>query len=386
MHTPPPGRAGNRARLIARFRNSADYAVHWHRIVRATDRATMEIPRDPAWDGVETWRQSDRLDGDGMIQTIRATATVEQLFRFGRYAEALRQAGATGLSRSENRICCGFETYCLLLARQGLRARTLEALQALPDEEEFRFPRIATELFCRINLGLVPNVVELAPLVEEGDRLGTERPDLAAISPYHYHTFRQSAARVRMQQGRDEEALAILDAELADPDREGRPRMSARSRGYRAEILHRRGIVDEAFEETVEACKVQLGLNLSGDMAEHSLPVLAKILRAGAHPMAPSSGEAWLKERLSVERLDPGALLQLAEKTQRALENDLALARVLCLRGRILGEAHYLLELQQLRERVDSLAMCPLAERIISHWSEWVAGPPDAGHDDYWGL
>ncbi len=78
--------------------------------------------------------------------------------------------------------------------------------------------------------------------------------------------------------------------------------------------------------------------------------------------------------------------MKQAENLQRALGNDIGLARVLCLKARRLKIGTDYTEVYDLQRRVTALQDCPVASRVVAEWDIWVTSADRKSPTDYWGL
>lgn len=349
MNTAPTGRAARRANLIQRSSEFPASSLNWDLLIDHGMSRILPIPDEETQEWDQQWRSTG---------ADNRTVELEHLFRAGYYLDIIEKSHMPdGVDLLEWR---DLEVVSLSHFRTGKPFDFARAQAPHPCEGWSTHARVALELFCRINEGLVPPVDRLMPLIQAGDGLTDSRED-----NYHRLIFLQSTAWTLAAAGKPEDALALLEQLIAEELSGPRPRMLARSRCYAGEILRRLGNSEKAHEYVTCALYTHKSQDMRGDLASHSLPLLARL-----------------------ERDDSKALgiLKEAESYARGTRNNLVLARVLCTKARRLHVHTDHDELSTLLQQVPPLRTCPVASRIMSEWDSWVSGPDSAHEEDYWGI
>lgn len=352
LENPPAiGRAAMRGACIGRFAGEhGRFACEWDGVFDLCANTRLDLT-DPfcvseQWEPIEDWSESERAD-------------LESLFRTGRYAEFLAQAPP--LPRA---TVSDLESIALSYARLG---RATEALAILDDHRHRldEFHHLALSMWILSN-GFVPDVERLAPLIAAGEpMLQQSESDDSLDNSYTRFVFLLCKGIFLMQRRLYPLAEAIFTALLRDRSNAVRTRMCSRTKCYLAELNRRLGRMDIALQLVQEAAVVHRAEHLAGDLADHSLPILAK---------------------LSKDDSEAGRFLEEAEATQRLHGDNLGLARVLCIRARRLrhpGDGH---EIELLQRTVPVLAKCDVARKIVREWRSWISPRLGAEPADYWGL
>jgi len=351
IDAPPAGRAANRAALIRRFGNDGRFAVSWEYVVATENSAKFPIPTKP----VPDWE--DVLAEIPVETKARRNQSAERLFRQGRYLETIKLDASRAGGHS-----CDPERLGLSYARLGMREETVGILATMHSQWD-EFFHLAETLSCTSNFGLTPPVAELEPLVKRGDAM---KPQLLGeqADSYSRFIFLQYKALYLLHVEDYAAAAAIFERLLDEKDNRCRPRMYARTRCMYAELLRRRGNAPDALAMANAGLEIHQERGLEGDLADFSLPLLAKLEQ--------EAGSA--------------RFLNTAEAIQREFGNKLGLARVLCLRARLLRNDRDKPEIMRLLGTLPILLACPTALRIANNWDEWIN--PDLSFDpmNYWGL
>ncbi len=314
------------------------------------------------WDGVWDLQEGNRLDlsdpfcaRENWREERRepSPASISRLFREGRYADLLAHFPPDMPGASEDTV--------LSCARLGRRRSALVALdEAHPNPEDPR--RFAMMLWVHTT-GLTPDLETAAPLIEDAGRFLEAMPSFDADYLRFICLFCKAVFFMETQ--RLPEADAILTSLIENPANQIRSRMFSRSLCHLGELRRRQGRTEDALRLVRQAEQIHRSESLSGDLATHSLPMLAKLAATDA------------------EALDA---LQNAESIHRRLRNDLELARTLCIRARLFRCPGLRPAVEHLFATVEILATCKTARRILEHWDSWTAPAADTGIVDYWGL
>jgi len=345
-HPPASGRAAIRGEAIRRLAGkNGRYSAEWDSIWDLQDGRALNLSNP--FCATEKW--------ESLRSSHRERIDPESLFWVGRYADILdHNAEALGLNVSA-------ETLVLACARAG---RQDEALAVLNSQPPSNFPchPVALTMWVLSN-GLVPAVDKMAPLITMGDRLIEEEP--GSWNDYSRFVFLSHKALFFLHKGLYQLAEPLYLALLSDEANAIRSRMCSRNRCHMAELYRRLGRQSDALELAKAAERTHRAENLPGDMATHSLPMLAK---------------------LTADANEASAYLDSAEATLRLHRNNLGLAQVLCLRARRLRISRDGAEIAILQRAVPVLNHCDIARKIISEWQSWIA--PEAAPEpmDYWGL
>jgi len=350
---PPAGRAANRAELIRRYGGREGFHATWDSLFDS-DRRTLRIPVSASWDGNEEWEDTPASSGP------ERDISTSSLLRSGNCQEVLQRVTGRCPAPSGPDAWENAEIVCLAYARLGMKPEATLAMVELERLAEHRFQAVAISMSARSNLGLSVPISDMLPLIQRGesDLQGFEGDD------YFVFVFQQYKARVLSVQGDLIEAERMFREMLTLPENQMRTRMVARARCFHAETLRLLGRAEEASAALMPAIDRHTTERMLGDLADHSLPMKAKL------GTSEEGTEA----------------LTLAEGIQRLLGNMLGLARVLCLKARRLKIRTDFAEICSLQREVTALQGCPLAKRVIDGWEEWVGGGDAGCPDDYWGL
>jgi hypothetical protein len=165
-------------------------------------------------------------------------------------------------------------------------------------------------------------------------------------------------------QGRYSEAEFLFLEMLARDNARATPRMLSRTQCYYAELLRLRGETENAVKLANQALERLADQSCVGDMADHALPLLAKLM-----PDARASG-----------------CLDIAMRTHQKHRNILGQARLTCLRARRFSATGLKDAFLDLRHQLPILQSCPIATRIAENWEEWSQPDPNIAPQNYWGL
>ena len=352
IHVPPPGRAARRASLVSRRHEHPTAALSWDFLLDPQQQRILNIPdeEEPGW--AHHWIE---------IHPQQQINDPEPTFRQGRYKEALAMLAPRMSESIRNLSISELELFCISRWRMGLPVDFAEVSEVLAQLGASRLQVIALELFCRINEGLVPPVDRLMSLICEGEPLAAAEP----AGSYPWYVYFQSKGWVLATAGASAEALGVFEMLIAEESNCLRPRMLARTRCYAGEILRRQGKSNQAKTFAEEAFQVHQSAGMMGDMAAHSLPLLA---------------------RLEEDDLYAGILLTNALHYACSTANDLTQAKVRCLMARRLRCDNNRASIADLFAQVPALSRCPVSRRIQAEWEAWTAGPAGSGPDDYWRI
>jgi len=346
-HAPAAGRAALRGACIRRVAgHNGRFACEWDGVFDLKTGKRLDLT-DPFCVS-ENWEAHPN-------QPEPRTPDMEALFRSGRYADVLQRA-----PESPHRSASEIECIALSYGRLGRHPEALEILGAQRQQfGEFHFVALSMSV---LSNGFVPDVGQLAPLVAAGDQLLGQAESGNAYSRFIFLLYK---GLFFMQRGSYPLAEALFMALLADPSNAGRTRMLARTRCYLAELHRRLGRREAALQMAGDASRTHHAEPLTGDLADHSLPMLAK---------------------LSPDDVEADELFEEAEEMQRAHGNHLGVARILCLRARRLKSPHDRQEIELIQRTVPALAKCEVARKIVREWLAWIAPRPASEPMDYWGL
>ncbi len=349
VENPPPGRATTRAEFVRKYHGSGRFQVSWDMAFDTVINGTLEIPCEP----IPEWEKAPFVLSDHPSTDLAQSR--EDDFRQGDYHKVIERFSRLNPAELDWRA---LDTYALSFARLGMRKQAQDVLSLLRPHCT-QFHGVAEELFCTINFGLVPPLEEMKPLIEMGDAIL-----LASTANHDLFVYQQNKARFLTLQGHYEEAKALFKKILERENGDVRPRMVSRTECYYAELLRLCGDAEGAQAYVSKAIIRQGNHQLIGDIAEHGLPLLAKIM----------------PDRVA------GSYLNQAVTTQKLFRNDLGYARLICLRARILGDGSFKEEFDSLRGQVPVLKTCPVAIRIAENWEEWIHPDQDVTPRNYWGL
>jgi proteasome accessory factor A len=218
---------------------------------------------------------------------------------------------------------------------------------------------------------LAPDGTRFWELIGQGERrLETRSPPREVRAQLLGH---KGFALVR--QGRIVEAINALRMSYADAA-SGPVRVRARSLADLADAHRRMGDTDMALQTLAQAEALHWRHGLANDLADHSLPVRAK---------------------LTPDRRTAYKLLCKAARTQSRSKSNVALARTLLLQARLVVRqcrcAKLRDDLARLRTDVPSLRQCPVLGKVLDHWQAWTHNDADpsaaqagTANDPFWGV
>ena len=352
MSTPPPGRATLRAELVRQARIRPGATLSWESLMDYRHARSVMIPdRElPGWD--QAW-----FDVVPSISEEVAAGDFRQGYYKAVIDTMIPQLGNL-IARSS---CDAIGSACLSCARAGLIGPLAETREAYGRSGAKPLNVITLDLICGINQGLAPPLEPLQQLIRLGDQLA----DAERVGSYVRLEFLQSKAWFLFALGAYEEASTLIEKIIAEEKDGSRVRMLARSRCYAGELSRRQGRYDQARRYAEAALHTHRSGWMMGDMAMHSLPLLARL----------ADNDAEARDHLS-------EALHYADVT----ENELAKARLLCTKARRLRDTSDRDAITTLFSRVPTLISCPVAARLQSEWDTWSKGSIDPRADDYWGL
>jgi hypothetical protein len=347
------GRNTNRSILIKNDAGRDGFDASWEKLFDGATR-TLACSSTATWDRVEQWQATPRSTADSRV----AAATA--LFRVGRYHDTIKALVGIELADFGADAWDVAETLCLAYARLGMKPETLQARTSLARFATHRFHELAVFISAFNNLGLSPPLRDLLPLILAGENMLPQ----SAGDEYFLFAFNQYKARVLSLQSNLDQAEWMFRIILALPANQYRTRMLARTRCFHAETLRLMGHHAEAARALALATERHQTENMVGDLADHSLPMRAK---------------------LGTDKEAAEALKQ-AESLQRTLGNDIGLARVLCLKARRLKSGTDYHEVCELQRRVTALQDCPVATRVVAEWDNRITSADRQSPADYWGV
>lgn len=358
MTAAPPGRAANRADLIARHAGSRAIRLDWGH-AESMHGAWLAIPDDAAaadWDKELTVVPSPT---SGPPPAIQAGGEFRELFRTGAYHELVTRFADHDLLATGSQSRIFLRDYALALARLGRDVEADELMDSLRGAPR-RFDDLADRAFAIVNYGLAPPEERLTALLADGE----------ALLPDHEHEryarflLLQTRARHLCATGRLPEAIGLCRGLLDSEGGAGQPRMLSRTRCCLAEALRLSGQIEEAHDLMAQACDTYDREGLRGDFLDHGLPLLLKLIPAAdcadifsqARPAIEGPGDALRRARL---------LAIAARRLRRTDLQDVWTAAVAA---------------------VPCLARCTVTQRIARDWAAWANSDPASLTTDYWGV
>jgi tetratricopeptide (TPR) repeat protein len=344
---PAKGRAALRGACIKRFAGQKGrYTCEWEAIVDRRGGQWLNL-NDPFCES-EQWEKIEEREENN--------SSLEGLFRFGRYADVVSHFPFSSRSLASN-----FECISLSYARLGRLSEALEILQSQRSQLS-DFHHLCLQMSVLSN-GLVPNMEQLGPLVDAGEAMRERSDSTEDYSRFIYLLYK---GLFLMHSGLHPLAEAVFTALLDDRGNAFRSRMYGRTKIYFSELQRQLGRPEAALRWASEAHLAYEEGHLIGDIADHSLPMLAK---------------------LSTDDSLVGQYFAEAETIERQHHNNLGLARILCLRARRLHFAGDKQEIEVLLLTIPALVKCKVARRILREWRNWIAPQKPADEPmDYWGL
>ncbi len=126
IHTPPPGRATNRSRIIEQFKGESGQTLNWH-MVHDIDERRAPIPEDKDWDGILNWQPEHFLPYEsGIFHHSEIRNRALKLYLARRYDDA--EKAYHFLVTHEYELP---STYCHLARLYYTNGRETEALEAV---------------------------------------------------------------------------------------------------------------------------------------------------------------------------------------------------------------------------------------------------------------
>jgi proteasome accessory factor A len=339
---PAVGRAAIRGAAIRRVAGqNGRFAAEWDGVWDLEDGHRLDLT-DP-FCATEHWKPERRDPPE---------PDPARLFREGRYAELLALFPPGGPVLTEDAV--------LSCARLGHRRMALSLLDTIHPEGDPR--RLVLRIWIHTT-GLTPDVDALTPLFEAGDALIEEMPDFER--DYIRFVYLFCKALYLMESAHLADAKPILTSLVGNPANIMRSRMLSRTLCHLGELHRRQGRTARALEFVHRAEQTHRQEGLLGDLAMHSLPMLAK--------MVETDSEAF-------------EILRRAETIHRQQRNNLGIAHTLCIRARRLRSPELREEIERLFAGVEVLTTCKTARRILNDWDTWLARPSGDEPVDYWGL
>jgi len=361
LEPPPGGRAANRAALVRRYHEKACCYASWDALHDRLNGRTLQVSEKGGQERQELWQEGEdaRFDADGLASS---------LFRRGNYEAVIRVLRPIFEAGDSHRKRDLYSDLLLSCARSGRKEEVLATLAAHGDTL-FSGPwsEAVFRLFCTVNFGLCAPVADMEGLLQTCGRLSAVSDgSFIASGSYEAFIIEQNQCVVLARRG-DLTGAERLCRELLQADgNKLRTRMMARTRCHLANALYLQGRIEEANGVLRYAIGAHAGERMWWDLAEHSLPLLAKI----------SPNPEGIREALAQ-----------AEDLHRQQRNPLGLAKILCLKARRLKEPAGFDEVRRLCSETSALRDCPVAAKVVSGWGEWTQGPSaENGPDDYWGL
>jgi proteasome accessory factor A len=358
MTTAPPGRAANRADLIARHAGNPAIRLDWGH-AESVHGAWTTIPDGAAaadWDKVLIEVPAPR---PAQTPAVQAGGEFRELFRTGAYHELVSRFAGHDLVTTGSQARIFLRDYALALARLGRDGEADELMNSLRGAPH-RFDDIADRAFAIVNYGLAPPRDRLAALLAEGE----------ALLPDHEHEryarflLLQTRARHLCSIGRLAEAIALCRGLLASEGGAGQPRMLSRTRCCLAEALRASGQIEDAQDLMVQACDTYDREGLRGDFLDHGLPLLLKLIPAA------DGADIFAQTRPAIE--GPGEALRRA--------------RLLAIAARRFCRPDLHTDWTAAVAAVPCLARCVVTQRIAQDWAAWAGSDPARFTTDYWGV
>ncbi|MEY2409048.1 MAG: proteasome accessory factor [Verrucomicrobiota bacterium] len=367
--TPPArGRAGVRGALIRKLQGHGRYTADWSGV---SDLAGRWINlSDPFPAGTPDWQPSFGEDTAGLHPARQLLERIERQYDSGEYEAAWSALNTLRQIRRQLPRPVMERTLQLTAWVQSRRGQPAEALQALDElaggnsRDLEKVNDVISTL--RFN-GLVARPELMLPWVQQADELLAQSPEpplsLRLAIPGH-------KAALLARTGSLAEARGMLvHAFTIGSTHNPQSRVLARNLCDLAE-LHRRLGDERSAEDCLErAGLIQISNRYEGDFAEFNLPRRARMI----------AGRAMAKSLLNQARL-----------IQRRLGHRVGMVKTVLLQARLFPSLWH----NQRRKRIllawhrdlPMLRDCPLMNRIMAHWEDWVSGVRGEGDEDFWGM
>jgi len=363
---PASGRARLRGQCVQRFHGrGGGYSCDWTGVWDHPNRRYLDLS-DP-FVAEENWKEIPRREASRSSPSRNSlSASLDSLYAEGRYEaahEALEALVEEGRDEPDH------EELLFLRCRIEIRRGSLDGMSALEGILRRRpnSLRIFTECAGVYRFrGLVPDP-EIATWLRKGDEFIRNNPDREIVWVGY---FLEHYGNHLMAEGRFDEARRALD-EAHDRMRAGKrnARVMCRTMAALGEVHRRLGDRREAQRVLEEARTVQASQLYRGDLAEFSLPSLAKL---EADPA---------RARL---------ILNEAKTLQTELNHRMGEARTVLLQARLDPECARTAKtrLLELKRQVPALGQCKLLAKVLRRWKTWTNGKllPDSRGDAFWGV
>ncbi len=362
-HPPSLGRARLRGQAIRRMAARKEKGqCDWIGVCNVSQRKFLDLS-DP-FQAVEEWQElwtapaAGRAEEPGLFLQV-----VERHYHEGCFEQAgtelaeLEDMGPLLWPDSFRRL------RTLVQARRG-QLDGLACLNELQDFLNLSAEALADQLFALRFMGLAPR-----PEIEGVFRCVLRHCEAEHLSRLPA-SFREHYGAYQVWRGQAAEGAAILADVLSLLDR-GKP-VHPRCMVELANARRLLGQAGPARELLEEARRQQLQHHFLGDLADLTLPNLAKLMADSDLPAARS----WLGE---------------AKLMQARSRNRLGLIRTLLVEARLAARGdsppHSNEAILALAQGVPSLATCELFNKIIQRWDAWARDPGATENGDvYWGL
>jgi proteasome accessory factor A len=305
-------------------------------------------------------------------------------YESGNYAAAYTRAsqiltvcrGGAGLPDDDRRLLLRLIAWTRARAGQADAAMAaLDTLAAETHSAEMPLWLVVDYLGVMRKSTLGAGGTRFSRLIEAGERylVPSGRPSDRRFELATCAQFLNYKGYALTRQGRAAEAVETLRRASVDAAT-GPNRIQARILADLGDALRMAGDTDGAAQALQAAERMQLRLGLLIDHADHTVPALA---------------------RLSPNRREAYHLLRKAQRTLKAGNANVALARTLLLQARIWARPFRCARLRDqvtaLLDMAPSLRHCPAVAHIRANWDAWIRGGADpaagqGGGDPYWCL
>ena len=367
VHPPNLGRALIRGKVIKQLsRREPQHCCDWDGVWELNGRRWLDLSQPFALS--EEWKPVSRATEDenpGLAFEPRF-AGIDNLYQRGCFEEAAQEIRAL---ESRLALLPGVQPYRLLRLRAWVQARRghlngVDILNRINDPEHLTIDQITDYLLVLRFAGLAPRP-EMEAHLAAGLRWRGNRDNTCLPAGFREHWGAFLIAR-----GQLTEAESMLEELVRS--RTNEMRVVNRCRAVLANAKRRLGKTAEARALLEHTRQQQLEHQFHGDLADFTLPNLAKLLCE----TDPDTARAWLVE---------------AKTLQSRTRNRLGLIRTLMLDARLaaLGNlaAHTPEAIRALSPDAPALTTCQLFRQIMERWGQWAqTSSVKENGDVFWGL
>lgn len=373
MHNPPAiGRANLRGRVIHRLHgHNGRYVSDWTGVWDLNEETMLDLS-DP-FETTENWKPAPKQRIDWLPPLTpfeEILAEIHLLYCRGRFEDAaqrIRQLEQSHPGLQTSWRCDVLTWKARVQARRGF-LDAVDVLNEMSRDVALSLGIISDYLLAFRFRGLEPRA-EMEEWIQKGLALLSSTPYAEAIHRLP-GWFQEHWGCFLLSRGHTGQAEQLLESARREMVSQARQRF--RTEAVLANAKRILGKTEEAARLLDHARKAQESEQYDGDLADFTLPNLAK-LQGISDPDAATRS------------------LARAKHIQVESGNRLGLARTFLLEARFQGEGKASCRcwqgLLELRANLPALAECKLLARVLERWDSWTGDPAAAEHGDvFWGV